>query len=187
MYVDMGKRQLSSGYEIREYWGRTDIWHRKGFADPESLMTGDVCFACGIDWGEPAERAHIVPRCEGGSDGPGNLHMLCCLCHKDSEFKSGPVYWQWFWERTPMDRLVSGAVRSGLNLWSTMLKYGMVDPDTANCLGSVVNPLEVFTDYESVNRLAEWRTANPHKPYRPQQISRREKVKRAGKDRRENR
>lgn len=58
----------------------------------------DTCFACDFING-PAERAHIKARCDGGSDEPDNLHLLCPQCHKDSEFMEGQAYWRWIADR----------------------------------------------------------------------------------------
>ncbi len=52
------------------------------------------CFACGRM--SAVERAHILARCEGGSDGVENIHLLCHQCHVLSELLSGDHYWRWF-------------------------------------------------------------------------------------------
>lgn len=58
----------------------------------------DWCFHCGIHYAMPGapERAHITARAEGGSDSPDNLHLLCRLCHVQSEMLDGDDYWEWF-------------------------------------------------------------------------------------------
>jgi hypothetical protein len=53
-----------------------------------------ICFACG--WADDLDRAHIVPKCEGGSDTVDNLHLLCRHCHHTSEGLPPADYWQWF-------------------------------------------------------------------------------------------
>ena len=58
----------------------------------------DGCWRCGkIGY---VERAHINPRCEGGSDSVDNLHLLCRVCHTESEgmtsFKPNSLYYEWF-------------------------------------------------------------------------------------------
>jgi hypothetical protein len=83
------------------------------------LIEPDVCFACGME-ASGFERCHIFPRVKGGPESADNLHMLCKVCHKDSEYLEGEAYWRWFWERTASDMLMSRAARSGLNLWALM-------------------------------------------------------------------
>lgn len=59
----------------------------------------DVCWACGMDWGDGdaahTERAHITARCNGGADAVENLHLLCPMCHRASESVEGDMYWEW--------------------------------------------------------------------------------------------
>lgn len=78
-------------------------------------MENDYCFACGMYDGG-TDRAHILARCEGGTDDVENLHLLCNTCHKDSEIISGDRYTEWLLERSVMDMLMSRAFRSGFNL-----------------------------------------------------------------------
>lgn len=54
------------------------------------------CFACSSLDTTKLERAHILARCNGGSDEVDNLHLLCRNCHVSSETISGEKYWQWF-------------------------------------------------------------------------------------------
>lgn len=54
----------------------------------------DECMACGR--AHALHRAHIMPRCAGGTDEPDNLHLLCPICHRDSEFFVGEAYDAWF-------------------------------------------------------------------------------------------
>lgn len=113
---------MPSERQIRSYWSE---WLSGRISDkfdsPQEAMEEGVCFACGMTADGGIERAHIIPRCDGGSDEPDNLHMLCRTCHKDSEFLSGDAYRQWFEERTAIDMLMSKAVRNGgANLWRDM-------------------------------------------------------------------
>jgi hypothetical protein len=64
------------------------------------------------------DRAHIFPRCKGGSDGVENLHLLCATCHEDSEYLESPdVYMNWLIERTVIDKMFSFSRRyMGLSL-----------------------------------------------------------------------
>lgn len=75
-------------------------------------MERGTCFACGMDG---AERAHILARVEGGSDDLENLHILCGVCHQDSECLSGDRYTNWIMQRTALDRLMSQGMRLGIN------------------------------------------------------------------------
>ena len=62
------------------------------------------CFACGVpDDYRVLARCHIIPKQEL-AHGPNedyhksceNLHMLCTVCHTESETLSGASYLQWF-------------------------------------------------------------------------------------------
>jgi hypothetical protein len=75
-------------------------------------MERGTCFACGMDG---AERAHILARAVGGGDEVENLHILCGVCHKDSEYLDGGRYMGWLMQRSPVDRFMSGAMRCGFN------------------------------------------------------------------------
>jgi 5-methylcytosine-specific restriction endonuclease McrA len=108
---------MPSERTIREHWAEA-VWRQKGFDSRNEFMEMGVCFACGFS-GE-VHRAHIVPRIKGGSDSPDNLHMLCPFCHKDSEVMEGEEYMAWFFQRTPMDGLISRAARGGANIWSAL-------------------------------------------------------------------
>lgn len=77
------------------------------------------CFRCG--WGH-AERCHITPRHEGGSDDPDNLHLLCGICHVESEYMDVSAYWVWLqdpdrptWQTRMYDRLGIPIARRGDN------------------------------------------------------------------------
>jgi hypothetical protein len=61
------------------------------------------------------ERAHILARAAGGDDTPENLHILCGVCHKDSEYLEGSAYMDWLMDRSALSRMISGAVRCGFN------------------------------------------------------------------------
>jgi len=53
----------------------------------------DMCWRCGVISCH-LERAHILPVCEGGDNDESNLHLLCKMCHKQTEFLWGEPYWQ---------------------------------------------------------------------------------------------
>lgn len=106
-------RKMPTENAIRKYWSES-LWEIKGFDSADEFINKGTCFACGMDAGG-IERAHIKAKCEGGSDTVENLHMLCHVCHKDSEFLSGDQYADWFHSRSVMDMLISAACRRGFN------------------------------------------------------------------------
>lgn len=98
-------------------------------ADSVTEVMDDLgwCWACGMADGSTLERAHITARSDGGSDEVENLHLLCHVCHKSSEFLTGEDYFTWLENRTFMDasidrigRITGGAtmlrLRSGLDV-----------------------------------------------------------------------
>jgi len=115
-------RKLPSEVAIREYW-RDRLWREKGFDSPDEFMEPSVCFACGIA-DHDIEKAHIKARCEGGTDSPDNIHMLCPICHRDSEALTGGQYFKWLGERTFMDMAISASCRAGFNPWHETRQRG---------------------------------------------------------------
>jgi hypothetical protein len=114
-------RNMPSKEDIRLWWAKTSLWRLKGYCSPSYYLEDSRCFACGNtnDWFEqaPCQRAHIIPRCKGGSDGVDNLHMLCRICHRDSEGLEEPAkYWRWFFERTINDMSLVYMSRCGINI-----------------------------------------------------------------------
>ncbi len=112
------KSPLPSERSIRAYWASVftaeELW-RKSFDSPNEFMEEWICFACGHCDFKP-ERAHIIPRSKYGLNTVENLHMLCPLCHEDSEGLSTlDRYWKWFWDRTMQDTWVSIAWRQGID------------------------------------------------------------------------
>lgn len=116
------RKSIPSEMKIRRHWAPL-LWDKKGFDSEDEMMELGICFACGFTNMDSStlDRSHITPRCYGGSDTEENIHMLCKLCHKDSEgmAKLGDQsrYWKWFYERSGLDRFVSEATRSGVNIW----------------------------------------------------------------------
>ena len=104
---------------IRIYWSKHINLTKKGFDSVDEFMEKGTCFACGLHF-RSLDRAHIIAKVEGGNDNVNNLHMLCDICHKDSEYLKGTKYWEWFYERTPCDMFISMAVRRGLNAWTNL-------------------------------------------------------------------
>lgn len=86
----MGKaRKMPSEFAIWNYW-------EENF--PESLNDGQIvrgqCWACGST--SLLQRCHIIPKWQGGEDSVENLHLLCKVCHNESENLTGADYWKWY-------------------------------------------------------------------------------------------
>lgn len=103
---------------IKNWWcaNRPDVVLLK-FDSLDEFMENDYCMACGMIHPRGAtERAHILALCEGGGNGPDNLHLLCAACHKDSELYSGAKYWQWFCDRTALHGILSQGMRGAADV-----------------------------------------------------------------------
>lgn len=115
------KRKMPTPAAIRQFWSQTSIWRFKSFDSRGEFLEPGLCFACG--WhSENLERAHIVARSLGGSDQAENLHLLCPMCHTDSEYLGDPDtdpfqarYYAWFFARNMHDPQITWACRKGLN------------------------------------------------------------------------
>lgn len=109
-------RRLATEKKIREYWSeRLYAFNDSHFDSAEELKEENLCFACGCD-DVKCERAHIIAKCEGGSDNESNLHMLCPTCHKNSEYLTLNDYFLWIKSRTMFDMLIARSSRMGLNV-----------------------------------------------------------------------
>ena len=109
-------RKMPNETAIRRYWVEAGLAERKRHSDQSDFLEKGFCFAC--LWERGAVRAHIVARCDGGSDDVSNLHMLCKSCHNASEWIVGEdQYWRWFDERTCYDSTLESMVTRGVNLW----------------------------------------------------------------------
>ena len=107
--------KLPTAKAIRDHWSD---WCWKRHNDPPD---DHYCFACGMtDDRFKLERAHIVARCNGGSDGVENLHLLCHTCHRASEFREGKDYFDWLDEWTMHDRIFLEAAKVGEPMWKRM-------------------------------------------------------------------
>lgn len=126
----MRKRKPFTRKQVRKHWA-SRLYGKKWDSLEEFLDGGDYCFACAFEYGG-TEKAHIQALSEGGEDELENIHLLCWLCHKDSEGLSGVAYWNWFNERTIMDLIYSGASRRGLNVWSALKDFIHPEPRKAS-------------------------------------------------------
>lgn len=124
----METRKMPTCDAIRRHWAKKLVEIDK-FDSVEEVMEANYCFACGNivdsldrtangegDLGQVLERAHIKARCEGGTDDLDNLHLLCEVCHKDSEIYSGDEYWEWLKKRNLWDVALSLAWRNDLEI-----------------------------------------------------------------------
>tara|TARA_R100001443_G_scaffold668_3_gene2656 strand:+ start:61 stop:576 length:516 start_codon:yes stop_codon:yes gene_type:complete len=77
---------------VRAYWREREEskYFAKGWDDTEK-----TCFACGND-GHTITAAHVHPnRDREDNDRDSNIHLLCELCHKESEPLRDKAYWHW--------------------------------------------------------------------------------------------
>lgn len=105
---------------VFDFWSNTSLPKIKnGFP---SKFSENRCFACGVRYsgGLKLERAHIQPLWTGGTNEEINIHLLCHVCHKDSEDLGRPDkpqgmerYWAWFFARTEKHRMISSRLRGG--------------------------------------------------------------------------
>ena len=106
---------MASKSAIRHFWAKRLAELGKFDSEWEALE-GDYCFACGmIDREENktwTQRCHIQALCNKGSNKAENLHLLCCGCHKDSEYLEGDAYWTWFNKRTNLAGIISCAMQT---------------------------------------------------------------------------
>lgn len=119
-------RKMPSDREVKEYWKNVEGFvELLGFDSTEEFCEDDYCFACGFIDGK-LDRAHILGRTLGGSDLCSNLHLLCRICHKDSESISGQAYKSWLIERHLMDKAYSVISRTGVNLFSLLNRTSII-------------------------------------------------------------
>jgi hypothetical protein len=124
----MEARKMPTCDAIRRHWAEKLVEIGK-FDSVQEVMEANYCFACGNiveslspvadgehDLGQILERAHIKARCEGGTDDLDNLHLLCEVCHKDSEIYSDSEYWEWLKARNLWDVALSLVWRSNLEI-----------------------------------------------------------------------
>jgi hypothetical protein len=94
--INQTPRRRFTRLSIRAFWADC-LWRKplRKFDSPWECLEADYCFACGMLWGVPTDRSHIVSRVWGGQDELSNLHLLCPICHDQSECLQGMSYWRW--------------------------------------------------------------------------------------------
>ena len=110
-------RRMPSRKAISEYWRD---WTTERF---DGVIDDGTCFACGLEDIAALNRAHIVARCNGGSDDVENLHLLCEDCHRLSEHIEGDDYFEWIAEWTAADRGIAVLARYGFPIHSGVLRH----------------------------------------------------------------
>jgi hypothetical protein len=89
------RKNIPSRKKIIDYWANINHPLDDGqFAVKNGAY--ERCFACGANH-RRLERAHIVPARLGGTVDCSNLHILCNICHLESEkFETADSYWKWY-------------------------------------------------------------------------------------------
>ena len=109
------RRNLPKHAEIRAFWAPKLVEIGK-FDSIEEVMEDDYCFACGFKTHRKTQRAHISARVgDPSKDRIDNVHLLCHVCHVDSEYFDGDAYWNWLKNRTFQDRTISLMMQLGAN------------------------------------------------------------------------
>jgi HNH endonuclease len=131
-------RRMPTSSKIRAYWRDADRWIERGI-DPDERGWYEDCFACG--WAG-STRCHIVPRHKGGSDDVSNLHILCPVCHEQSENLDEVAYWRWIGQVDPQRVIEQIMIRQGVS-YPKMLKMGMDerDEETREALSAITTNL----------------------------------------------
>jgi len=119
----MTNRKPKSHKSIRKHWA-SFFWQKKGYDSEFEFIEEKTCFACGLNWDgfdNPLEGAHIIARCNGGSDEVDNLLLLCRCCHRAQEANSiicldreGVL--KWILERTLLDATLHFLATRGANI-----------------------------------------------------------------------
>ena len=91
---------------IYKYWAETlchdfgKFWLDVDYETNKSKIL-NTCFACGSEIG--VQRSHIKPNWQGGTEDISNLHLLCPMCHIESESYTGELYNEWLHFKTPIN------------------------------------------------------------------------------------
>jgi len=147
------KRTYPSNKAIRTFWADWLASSESSDDDPkficagEVFTEGDVCFACGTECS--LERAHILARCEGGSDEVSNFHLLCGRCHRQSEFIHGAEYLEWFRaKKSPIREMLTAVAQIRREITSEVCNDLVIDG-----LVSVEDLQRVYSYYEPSERV----------------------------------
>jgi len=131
------RKSMPSKKSIRAYWAKRLVALGKFDSVHHGWFLNDACFACRMLWSDNTpdgntERCHILAHADGGTETVDNLHLLCYVCHKDSEYLSGKAYWKWFIKRLPSDGIISIVMQSvdGRRMLANQLrsKFNLLDP-----------------------------------------------------------
>jgi hypothetical protein len=137
--------ELPTRKRIREHW-RNWFWERHE-DDPDN----GCCFACGFISGRTLERAHIVARCNGGSDDVSNLHLLCHTCHRASEYIEGDNYFVWLDEWSVADRSILELAKIGVPIWTRFIQHLPLTHELAAELSGWMHPEYIFKSTKGEN------------------------------------
>ena len=119
----MQKRRMPTKKQIIKY--HFENLKELGKIDCDS--TDKMCFCCGLE--KQLERAHILPKWQGGSDTVENLHLLCRNCHVESEGFSGDLYWDWFGSKNIYEEFSNNIKRQMKIVNSFMDRIKAENPD----------------------------------------------------------
>ena len=133
--VNTSPRKRFTRLSVRTFWADC-LWREPWgkFDSPDECLKDDCCFACGMYWGVPTDRSHIVARMWGGQDELANLHLLCLPCHDMSEGRGSLAYWRGF-------RRQHAFMSVSWGMWRMLCIYG-------------IDPLQVALDWRDMHVLA---------------------------------
>jgi len=107
------KRKMPTKRQIKVFWSdyltKAEWYHNASpkFDSVSELFEDDYCFQCGFK--HTLYRCHITARCNGGSDEVWNIHLLCEICHRISEFKEDYEYDEWFFGAPKIGNITTAA------------------------------------------------------------------------------
>lgn len=108
-----GARRMPSVRAIREHWDQWLLDVGKQCALGEVIADANDgqqwCFACGFTGRLPAlDRAHLVARCNGGTDDVSNIVLLCRECHRafDAVDRTRDDGLDWIARRSVLDLVI---------------------------------------------------------------------------------
>jgi hypothetical protein len=136
----MCKRKMPTKKDIYKYWSSNLISRYDKFWlddwDDDKIQL-NYCFACGSNIG--VQRAHIIPKCEGGTDDIKNIHLLCPMCHIESEPFKPPLYGEWFKFKNSTNSGAYLMIENRTSLMSQLISDNKIDllPDYVKKLISI--------------------------------------------------